>query len=115
MAVSEMKVICNVQAGETQTKHLKKRCIKRDNHDMGVLTKALENTCNPFSKNTPYEIVNIAPGKVATAVTSDYLTQVLERGKDLREKFADECATDDKILEDDRKMSSNKLCKRKPS
>lgn len=74
---------------------------------MGVLTKALENTC----KDTPYEPVNIATGKVTTAVTSDNLT----RGKDLRKKFPDECAKHDEILEDDPKMSSNKLCKRKPS
>ena len=91
-----MKVICNIQAGETPAKQLKKSCIKRDNHDMGVLTKALENTCNPFNKDAHYELANIATGKVATAMASDYLTQVLERGKDLRKKFADECATDDK-------------------
>ena len=96
MAVSEMKDMCDIQPGETPANQLKKSRISRDNRDMEVLTKALEDTCNLFRKDAPSELVNIATGKVAAAVTLDYLTQVLEPGKELRKKFTDECATDDK-------------------
>lgn len=96
MAVSEMKDMCDIQPGETPANQLKKGRISRDNRDMEALTKALEDTCNPFKKDAPAVLVNIATGKVAAAVTSDYLTQVLEQGRELRKKFTDECATDDK-------------------
>jgi hypothetical protein len=96
MAVTEMKAMCDIQAGETPANQLKKSRIRRDNHDMEVLTQALKETCDPFSKDAPSQLINIATGKVATAPTSDYLTQTLTRGMKLRTQFADECAVDDK-------------------
>ena len=96
IAVSEIKDMCDIQPGETPVNQLKKGRINRDNRDMEALTKALEDTCYPFKKDAPSVLVNIATGKVAASETSDYLTQVLERGRELRKKFTDECATDDK-------------------
>ena len=58
---------------------------------------AVTESCDPFSSpaSTSACLLNIATGKAAAQETQEYLTGSLVAGRKLREKFQEECATDE--------------------
>ena len=94
MALSELRKLVGLQAGEEPANQMRKCRITRDNADKDALTNALNSTCNPFASDSPAELVNISSGKAATDETTTFLLDTLARGKRLRLQFEGECATD---------------------
>lgn len=92
--MSELRQMAGLQTGEEPLNQLKKCRIRRDNADMDVLAKTLDNTCNPFASNSPTSLVNLASGKNANKETEQFLLDTLLRGRQLWLWFEEECATD---------------------
>lgn len=94
MAMSELRQMAGLQMGEEPMMQLRRWRIKRDNEDMDGLAKTVDNTCNPFASSAPTSLVNLATGKITKEETEKFLLDTLSRGRRLREKFEEECATD---------------------
>ena len=94
MALSELRKLVGLQAGEEPANQMRKCRITRDNADKDALTNALNSTYNPFASDSPTELVNISSGKAAKDDTTTFRLDTLARGRRLRLQFEGECATD---------------------
>ena len=77
MALSELRKLVGLQAGEEPANQMRKCRITRDNADKDALTNALNSTCNPFAPDSPTELVNISSGKAAKDETTTVLLDTI--------------------------------------
>ena len=89
-AVTELRALVGLEQGETTASQYRPLRIKKDNNQMEELGAKIEEFCNPFRKDAPTSLVNVATGQVASQATKFYLLHVLERGQNERDKFKEE-------------------------
>jgi len=96
MAVSELRAMTGLEAIEQPAVHLRPSRILKDCQHRDILTKAITDSCDPFSSpaTTLTCLLNIATGKSASQETQQYLTTSLVAGKELRIQFQEECSAD---------------------
>jgi len=96
MAVSELRAMTGLEATEQPAVHLRPSRILKDCQHRDILSKAIADSCDPFSSpaTTSTCLLNIATGKSASQETQQYLTTSLVAGKELHIQFQKECAAD---------------------
>ena len=90
MAMTELRTFAGLEVGETATDQCRPARIQKHNSQMKRLGQIIEEFCNPFGKNAPTTLVNLATGRAATKTTEEYLLQTMKRGQTEREKFLEE-------------------------
>ena len=95
MALTDLCELVSLPKGEEPVNQLRKWRIKRDNADMIVISKTVNNTCNPFADHSPADLVNVSSGRAANEATKRYLLETLNRGNKLRMQFEKECEEDE--------------------
>ena len=95
MALTDLCELVSLPKGEEPVNQLRKWRIKRDNADMIVISKTVNNTSNPFADHSPADLVNVSSGRAANEATKRYLLETLNRGNKLRMQFEKECEEDE--------------------
>ena len=87
---------------------LKPNQLKRNCTDLNEIITTIQESLNPFSKETPKDqLYNIRSGKAASTDTSKFLLNVNRIGPELRETFISECIADSTRFE--RRLQKRKI------
>ena len=91
----------SISKSEDVSQELKPNRLKRDAADLEKIKEGILETMNPFSTDVVHDnLFNIASGKSATSSACDFLLNVCEKGREIRETFIEECLKDPKHFEE---------------
>ena len=90
MALTELRSFAGLDVGETAAAQCRPYRIRKDQHQMSVLSAKIDEYCNPFADNVPNSLLNLASGKAASATTESYLLNSMKRGEEAMVKFQEE-------------------------
>ena len=93
---------------EDVVSELKPNQLKRNCTDLNKIITTIQESLNPFSKETPKDqLYNIGSGKAASTDTSKFLLNVNRIGSESREAFISECIADSTRFE--RRLQKRKI------
>ena len=97
MSVTELRSVVGLEGKEEPSSQLQASRVKKVSHHRDILIDAITESSDPFISpaTTSPCLLNISTDKAASYITQEYLTTCLTSGRELREKFQEECAADE--------------------
>ena len=97
MSVTELRSVVGLEGKEEPSSQLQASRVKKYSHHRDILIDAITESSDPFISpaTTSPCLLNISTDKAASYITQEYLTTCLTSGRELREKFQEECAADE--------------------